>query len=313
MYNTFISVVALLNSDEKVINDYLVNVYKILKENFNYFEIIFINNGVNIDMGNATKDLDKDIKKNITLINLSKRIDDDNAIVAGLDRANGDYTIIFDIVLYKKADLILELYKKTQENYDIVYLKYKKRKIPFHRLVFYKTFYYILKKYSDLTIDINMHQSRIISRRALNSITKVRESMRYMKGIFSFVGYNSCAIETELPKTKMEKFSKQFRYAMIAFVSFTDILNKLLIRVFIIAIMFTFFVAVDALIIKLTEMDIFGSPKDSTVIEYLVILVSSMFAMLFLILYIFSIYLSSINNEIKQRPVYFIESIQRIE
>jgi hypothetical protein len=216
--------------------------------------------------------------------------------------------------LYEKADLIVDLYKKTQENYDIVYLKYKKRKIPFHKRIFFKAFYYIMRKHSDLIIDINMSPFRIISRRALNSITKVRESLRYMKGIYSFVGYKNFALEADINvSTTYKKFSDQFKSAMIAFVSFTDILNKLLMRIFIFAILFACYVTADAIFIKMKGMDILGFQREYSDVLYLVIIVSITFALLCLILYIFSIYLSSINNETKQRPVYFIKSIQRIE
>lgn len=315
MYNTFISVVTLVSSDRKTIFNYLTNIHKILSENFEYYEIILINNGLDPNLiRETTKDLPKDLKKDITLINLSKRFDPDNAIVAGLDRANGDYTVIYNMDLYDKTDLILDLYKKTQDNFDIVYLQYKKRKIPLRKLIFFKIFYYIMRKYSDLVIDISMHKCRIISRRALNSITKVRENLRYAKGIYSFVGYNSFALETDIPEMKQdETFSDQFKSALIAIISFTDILNKLLMAIFIISILFSVYVTVDGLLIKFTGADIFGSPKEHSPIGYLTVLISIMFALLCMILYIFSIYLSSINNEIKQRPVYLIESIQRIE
>lgn len=315
MYNTFISVVTLVSSDRKTIFDYLSNIHKVLRENFEYYEIILINNGLDPNLiKEATSNLHKDLKKDITLINLSKRLDPDNAIVAGLDRANGDYTVIYDMDLSDKAELIIDLYKKTQENYDIVYLKYKKRNIPLQKRIFFKAFYYIMRKHSDLVIDISMHKCRIISRRALNSIIKVRENLRYMKGIFSFVGYKKCALEADIPESKVqEKLSNQFRAAIIAIISFTDILNKLLLRIFFLAIIFSCFVTSDALLIRFTGADIFGEPAEHNPIGYLTILISIMFTILCMILYILSIYLSSVNSEIKQRPVYFIESIQRIE
>jgi hypothetical protein len=323
MYDTFISVITLVNQNQKNISDYLLNVCNVLKENFHYYEVILINNGLDTDIiKNATRHLDKDVKKDITLLNLSKKVHNDNAIVAGLDRANGDYTIIFDMNLYEKADLIPELYRKTQENFDIVYLRYKKRTLPLHKLVFFKAFYRLMKKYSDLDIDMNMHNCRIISRRALNSILKLRENLRYMKGIFSYVGYRTCAIEVDIPEngTYPDNHDQLFqspnpsiKSALIAIVSFTSILNKILIGIFIVSMLFSCFVTSDAILIKLTGNDMFGAPRENTATGYLVIMVSIMFSFLYLILYVFSIYLTSINREIKRRPIYLIESIQRIE
>ena len=309
MFSSFISVVGLVSPDKLVIKNYLINVHKELKNNFSDFEIVLVNNRTHLDI----KELDKDILKSVTALNLSKQIDSNNAIVAGLDRANGDYTVIFDMELRDKPTLITELYKKTQENFDIVYLKYKDRKIPLRKRIFYKVFYFIMKKYSDLEIDKDIHQSRIISRRALNAINKVRENLRYMKGIYSFIGYNTCALEVDIPgNKKLEKFSEQFKLASIAITSFTNILSKLLLWIFILSLLFSISVTTNAMMVKFIGFDIFGNPqKQVPGWTFLVVLMSIMFVLLCLILYIFSVYLASINNEIKQRPVYIIESIQR--
>lgn len=323
MYNTFISVVSLLVPDEGYISRYLQNVHNVLKENFSYYEIILINNGLDTDLvKKATVSLAEDLKKNITILNLSKHTHKDNAVIAGLDRANGDYTVIFDMNLYEKADLIVELYKKTQDNFDIVHLQYRKRKLSFHKLIFFKEFYSIMKKYSEIDINANVHNCRIISRRALNSITKVRERHLYLKGIFSLVGYNTTAIEADIPEEKVhDKFepylfqspNPSIKQAMGAIISFTNFLRRLLFISFLIAILFSLFATLDALLIKLTGKDIFGQIQVNTDVEYLIVLVSFMFSILFFILYLFNIYLSNINREIKQRPEYFIKSIQRID
>jgi hypothetical protein len=323
MYNAFISVVALVYPEEKYISRYLLNIHRVLKENFKYYEIILVNNG--LDTGvvkKATVHLAEEIKKDITILNLSKYTHKDNAIIAGLDRANGDYTVIFDMNLYEKADLFVDLYKKTQENFDIVFLQYRQRKLPFHRLIFFKAFYSIMKKYSEIDIHMNMHNCSIISRRALNSITKVRERYLYLKGVFSFVGFNTAAIEADIPEEKGQgKFdaylfqspNPSVSQAIGAILSFTNFLHRLLLLSFFIALSFSCFVTADAILIKLSGVDLFGQIQKNTDVEYLVVLVSIMFSLLFFILYIFSIYLTNINREIKQRPEYFIKSIQRID
>jgi hypothetical protein len=323
MYNTFISIIALVCPDEQNISDYLVSVHKVLKENFQYCEIILINNGLDTAIvKKAAEHLDKDIKKDITVINLSKKINSDNAIVAGLDRANGDYTVIFDMNLYSISDVIVELYKKTQENFDIVSLQYRDRKLPLLKKMYYKAFYYIMNKYSDLTLDINEHNCRIISRRALNSIVKIREKLRYMRGVFSYVGYNTASVVADIPEGKprfgheetvFQSDNPPFRSALIGIFSFTNIVSRLIMMVFIVAMFFSCFFTVDAIMIKLAGVDLFGDPKESTPTGYLIILVSFLFSLLFFILFLFSIYLANLNKEIKHRPEYFIKSIQRIE
>ena len=323
MHNTFLSVVALVYPDTQVIADFLSGTCKVLKENFQYYEFILINNG--LDPGlikRATDGLDRDIKQYITVINLSRHAQSDHAVVAGLDRANGDYTVIFDMNLYNNAELILKLYEKTQEDFDIVYLRYKRRKLPFGKLIFFKAFYALIKRYSDLDININDHNCRIISRRALNSIIKLRENLRYMKGIFSYVGYNQCPVEADIPEDRLQPEyadylfqspSPSIKLGMVALISFTNFMHRILMAAFIVALLFSCFVTADAIAIKLTGVDLFGTVQRNTDVEYLVVLVSIMFSFLFFILYIFSVYLTGIDREIRRRPLYFIQSIQRLD
>jgi hypothetical protein len=295
------------------LREFLGNVYEALKRDFSDFEIILVNNGSRFDINSIISQLEQEIRKSIYTINLSKRIDPNNAIVAGLDRANGDYTIIFDTYFYNNVSLIGDLYQKTRENYDVVYLRYKKRYIPWHKRIPVKLFYMIMKKYSDLDIDINMHQNRIISRRALNGLLQVRESLRYMKGIFSSVGYNTSFVEVDIPEQNTSgKFSDQFQTALIAITSFTDIPSKLLLWMFFLSVLFCCYVVINALMVKFAGHDVFGMPQAQVPgWAYLVILISIIFVLLSFILYILSIYIISINKEIKKRPVYIVESFQR--
>jgi hypothetical protein len=323
MYTSFISVVTLACQDQRMLTEYVRNVSQVLKENFSDYEIILVNNG--IDEGvikNTMRALDQDIKKDITLLNLSRKVRSDNAIVAGLDRSNGDYTIIFDVDLYGQVGLIVDLYRKTQENFDIVYLRYGKRNLPAHKYIFYKMFYFIMKKYSELDMDINDHNDRIISRRALNSLLRMRENLRYTRGMFYYLGYNSCPIVADIPQTttRQHSFGESFqdpnpsvKSALVALFSFTAIVRKLLMALFIMSLTFSFFTTIDAVMIKLSGKDLLGAPKVNSEVDYLVILISILFSLLFFILYIFSIYLLQIYREIRKRPLYFTESVQRIE
>jgi hypothetical protein len=71
-------------------------------------------------------------------------------------------------------------------------------------------------------------------------------------------------------------------------------------------------VVVNALKVKFSGIDIFGNLSEATTgWTFLVILISVFFAITCLNLYIMSIYLSNIYNEIKQRPLYIIESVKR--
>ncbi len=316
MHNIFLSVVTVVQnpSQFRVLPSFFQNIYQQLNGEFSDFELILINNTQSPDIDQYILSLEESIKKHIYLLNLSTTTNINNAFLAGLDRANGDYTLIFEIELFKNTDIIPELYDKTREHYDIVYLRAKDRKIPFKFRLFYRLFYFILKNYSSLKIDENAFSTRIISRRALNSLLRLRENLKFMKALYGIVGYKTSFLEFtgDSEPAEQESFSERFRTSLIAITSFTTFLRSLLLWIFIFSLLFLGGVMINALKVRFSGSDIFGNPAEIvTGWTFLVVIISVFFALTFLNLYIMSIYLSNIYTEIKQRPLYIIESVKR--
>jgi len=317
MFNSFISVISILHTPEDLRNlkEQLKQLYPVLKDNFSDFEIILVNNGSGNPEIFEIETLAPELKQNIFLLNLSGRVNKNHAFMAGMDRANGDYTVIWETDFYQQPELILEMFSKAQEeHFDILYLKAKSRSSRRRFRLLYKIFYYILKRYSKLKIDESAHNTRIISRRALNSLLRLRENLPYMKAIYSIVGYNTGTLETEIPiqSDRTETFSEKFSTSLIAISSFTTFLRALLLRIFIFSIVFLLAVIVNAVKVKFFGADLFGNTEEAlSGWTFLVVLISIFFAITCLNLYIMSIYLSNIYYEIKQRPLYILESIRR--
>jgi ABC-type multidrug transport system fused ATPase/permease subunit len=315
MNYSFISLVSLVVPEEETIKKFLKNTHALLKENFSDYEIILVNNRTFRDIRPITRELDDDIRKDISVINLSREVTVDNALVAGLDRANGDYTVILDMNFADNPSMVLDLYTKSQNNNDIVYVKFKKRKLSLLKRFLFNLYFVVLRKLSDLHVDINMDKSRIISRRALNSILKVRENLSYMKGVFAYVGYNTDFIQVEAPqRERLGSVSKQLNFALKALISYTDVLSKLFQWIFILSLLFSMVTCLDAVFIKVLGFDIFGTTQNNVIPGWsiLIVTISMMFTLISLMLYLLSMYMSSLNNEVRNRPIYIIESIQRI-
>ncbi len=316
MNNCFISIVGVLHTQEDIdrLSDYLSNVHEVLVKAFSDYEIILVNNLPGRSFERQIEPLPAELKHNIFLLNLSSVINRNHAIVAGLDRANGDYTVIFEFDFYNKAHLILDLFEASRKGYDIVYLRAKKRVARERFRLFYKIFYAILKNYSTLQIDDMAHSTRIISRRALNSLLRLRENLRYMKAIYSIVGYRHSSIDVDvaLHSDPQLTFSEKFRTSLVAITSFTTFLRSLLLWIFIFSMVFLITVVINAIMVKFSNVDIFGDYHESMPgWTFLVVIISVFFAITCLNLYIMSIYLSNIYQEIKQRPLYILESVKR--
>lgn len=315
MYNTFLSLINVVNSPDEAarLPVYLEGVYPVLHEHFSDYEIILVNNLPGRQLDSDLQALPAHIKQHIFVLNLSSKTNKNHAFVAGLDRANGDYTIIFEFDFYQQPQLILDLFRKTQEHFDIVYLQAEKRITRPQFRWLYSIFYGILRRYSSLRIDDKAHNTRIISRRALNSLLRLRENLRYMKAIYSIVGYNTTFLLTDQPLQDEDSgFRERFGASLVAISSFTTFLSSVLLWIFIISLAFLIVVIVNALKVKFAGYDLLGNPQEAvTGWTFLVVLMSIFFAITCLNLYIMSIYLANIYHEIKKRPLYIIESVQR--
>ncbi len=316
MNNSFLSLVGLIqNSDGlKMLGDYLNNTHQILNQHFSDFEIILVNNDKSVNPGPVIEHLSPEIKQHIFLLQLSGPTVKNNALLAGLDRSNGDYVVIFELELWEQPTLILDLYEQTQRKSDMVYLRNPQKITAPAQKLFYKVFYFIMRKYSDLQVDENAIDSRIISRRALNALLKHRENLRYMKALYSMVGYSTSSIDLNTPVkvADTESFSEKFRNSLVAITSYTSFLRTILLWIFLFSLVFLVTVVYNAIKVKMSGEDIFGNVGEAVPgWAFLVLLISVFFAVMCLNLYIMSIYLSSIYEEIKQRPLYIIESIKR--
>jgi dolichol-phosphate mannosyltransferase len=315
MNNSFISIVIVLESvlDKRLLSDALSNLQSVLEGNFPDYEVILVNNSMSVQFDEEIQKQEPSLRRNIFLLTLSSPVLRNHAIVAGLDRANGDYTVLLERSFFSQPELMLSLYQKAASGADIVYLRAPGRQAGLRFRLMYRFFYWIFRNFSKLEIDERAHDTRIISRRALNSMLRLRENLRFMKAIYSLIGYKTSSLAVDVPlESENTSFTDKFRTFLVAITSFTDFLRTMLLWIFIGSICFMLLVIVNAVKVKLTSFDLLGSYQ--SVVPgwtFLVVMNSIFFAATCLMLYIMSVYLSNIYQEIKQRPMYIIESIRR--
>ncbi|MEZ4963944.1 MAG: hypothetical protein R2791_01775 [Saprospiraceae bacterium] len=315
--HSFISVVGVIQSHRYIreLPAWLTGLHHELESHFSDYEFVVVNNHCEqMDIDAVITPLPEAIRKNIFLLNLSAPVSRDNAFLAGLDRANGDYTVIFEFDFSEKPAYLTQLWEISQTGKDIVYLRGKDRRLPLAHRLLYKVFYSIMQRYSGLKLDPRAHHTRIISRRALNSLLRLRENSRYLKANYALVGYNTAWIEADEPLVPDPEttFGKQFRSSLVVITSFTTFLRTLLLWIFLFSVVVAVVAIINAIKVKMTNVDVFGEHVESlSGWAFLVVLISFFFAVTCLNLYIMSIYLSNIYSEIKNRPLYIIESVKR--
>lgn len=164
---------------------------KIMDEQTKYdFEILFVNDGSKDDTLKIIQNLRKNDNR-ICYVNLSRNFGKETAMIAGLDYSKGDCVVIIDADLQDPPELIPEMLKYWEEGYDDVYAKRKSRKgESFMKKFTSKMYYKTLQSVTNIEIQKDTGDFRLLNRRCVEALKQIRESERYTKGLFSFIGYN---------------------------------------------------------------------------------------------------------------------------
>ncbi len=164
---------------------------KLMDEQDKYnFEVLFVNDGSKDNTLELIKFLRKKDSR-INYLNLSRNYGKEVAMAAGFDYVNGDALVLMDADLQDPPELIPEMIKYWEEGYDDVYAKRKSRKgeSPLKKLTSWG-FYRVLQSMTKIEIQKDTGDFRLLDRRCVEAIKQMRESQRYTKGLYSWIGYN---------------------------------------------------------------------------------------------------------------------------
>ena len=164
---------------------------KLMNSMENYeFEILFVNDGSKDNTINLIKEY-RQKDKRISYVDFSRNFGKEIAMIAGLDYATGDCVIFMDADLQDPPELIPELVKYWEEGYDDVYAKRNSRKGETWLKKFTSKMYYrVLQHLTNVPIQKDTGDFRLLDRRCVEALKSIRESQRYTKGLFSWIGYN---------------------------------------------------------------------------------------------------------------------------
>ena len=153
------------------------------------FELLFVNDGSK----DRTLELIQEMRKHdprVCYVNLSRNYGKETAMIAGFDYVNGDCMINIDADLQDPPELISEMLKYWEEGYDDVYAKRKSRKGESFLKKFTSWGYYrVLQSMTNIEIQKDTGDFRLLDRRCVEAIKQMRESQRYTKGLYSWIGY----------------------------------------------------------------------------------------------------------------------------
>ncbi len=291
-------------NEEKVLPLLFKRVKSII-DNINQYEweVLFINDGSKDNTLAVLYSL-RNQDNRINVLDLSRNYGKEVAMLAGFDYVKGDAVIILDADLQDPPELIPQMLEEWEKGYDDVYAKRKSRKgETFLKKKTSQWFYKILQKSTDIPIQLNTGDFRLLDKTCIEALKQIREANRYTKGMFSWIGYNKKEILFDRDpraagETKWNYF-KLFSLAIEGITSFTT--KPLRISTFIggIISLFSFIYA----IYMLYDTIFYGNDVKG----YPSLLVTILFlgGIQLLSLGILGEYIARIFIETKNRPTYF--------
>lgn len=302
----FISAVLYIYNNQDYIFDFLKELDSVFKEKFEKFEIICVNDS-------SSDESVKEIKRYvdcsgcnvISILNMSFFQGVELAMNAGIHLAIGDFVCEFDTpILSFDPKLILDIYHHSLSGYDIV------AAAPMHgRRFMSKVFYKIFNHYAKTQYLVQTEHFRILSRRGINRVHSISQTIPYRKAV-----YANCGLKTDVifyhskhtpPILDRNTLRKQKETAIDAIILYTNIAYLSAIGLAAIMMFFTVFIGMYALFVYWN-----GKPVEgwTTTMLFLAFAFLGIFAILAIIIKYMSIILNL--NFSKQK--YMIESIEKL-
>jgi len=305
--NSLISLVVPVYNESGVVEIFLDKISSVLAKIDYKYEIIFINDGSTDD---TLLELERIYEgyKNIRIVSFSRNFGKEAAISAGLDYSHGDALIPIDVDMQDPPELIIDFIKFWQDGYDVVYGIREDRALDsIGKRITSQIFYTIFNKISKTKIPYNVGDYRLIDRKVIDVVKALPERNRFMKGLFSWVGFKSIGIPYKRPERVLGKtkwnYWKLWNFSIDGITSFSTAPLKVWMYIGGMISFISFCYAL-LLVVKVAISGIDVPGYTSTLVAILFL-----GGLQLLVLGIYGEYLGRIYEESKSRPLYILDSI----
>lgn len=268
------------------------------------WELLLVNDGSKDKTLEIMKSL-READNRVSYVDLSRNFGKEKAMLAGFDYVTGDCMIIMDADLQDPPSLIPEMVSWWEQGYDDIYAKRQSRgEESWLRKSFSLLFYKILQKTTKIEVLQNVGDFRLLDKSCIEALRQIRESERYTKGMFCWIGFRKKEILFDRGDRVAGKsawnFWSLFSLAIEGITSFTTSPLR-------ISSIFGFIVSILAFIYMaffLIKTWIFGDPVQG--FPTLITVILFLGGVQLIAIGILGEYIARIFNETKNRPTYII-------
>jgi polyisoprenyl-phosphate glycosyltransferase len=199
----FVSVVAPLFDDADIVEDFVEEVVPVLASHYTNYEIVLIDDGSTDGTAGVVSRL-LEIHQNIRLLRLSRHFGEEVAISAGLDSVIGDYCVVM-IPATDPGDIIPDMVARSRAGVGVVYgIRSSRRNESWPYRAMVRVFYWVCQRLVGVPIPSDSTHLRVLSRQAVNAITRIQDRGRYLTTLSAYVGFEEQAYLYE-PITRRAK------------------------------------------------------------------------------------------------------------
>jgi putative glycosyltransferase len=268
------------------------------------YEFVFVDDGspddsLMVALGLQNEDF------NIKIIELSKNFGHQKAIMTGLQYAQGDFVFLIDCDLEEDPELLKFFWEARAQDVDSIYGVQIKRKGGWFERISGRVFYKTLNMLSAVKYPVDTLTARVMSRRYVNALLKFQEKELDLWSVFAIAGFKQISVNVKKGDKGSSTFTlkKKIKRAIEIITSFS---HRPLYLTFIFGII-SFVVAL--INVSLIVYDKFFLGVDVEGWASIMASVWLIGGMVFLVLGIFSVYLSKMFLEIKNRPLTIVRNV----
>ena len=282
---------------------------KLIKDlNSDNLQIILVDDGSSDNSHEACYNLRLKYPVVITYIKLSKNFGEHNAVMAGLNYAKGDYTVIMDDDFQNPPDEVSKLINETyNKKYDIVYVYYKKKQHQWFRNMGSRFNNFVASFMLNKPKDLYLSSFKCLSKFVVQEIVKYRGPFPYIDGLALRCTRNIGRIEVSHEKRQEGRsgytFKKLVRLWLNMFVNFSVIPLR---ASFFIGLLFSFFGGILSVFVVIDKI---VHPETTIGWPSLFIAIMTFSGVQLFILGIFGEYLGHLFMSTNQTPQFVISEV----
>ncbi|MEO0073545.1 MAG: glycosyltransferase family 2 protein [candidate division WOR-3 bacterium] len=292
-----------LYNESTVIPELFQRLKNVLDTVVQNYEVIFVDDGSVDDTWSRVRQL-ADIDARFLGLRLSRNFGQHYAITAGLDNCDGDWVVIMDGDLQDQPEDIPLLFSKAKEGFDVVLARREHRSHGLFKRISSRLFWLVFNYLTGMDYDERVGNFRIISRRVLENLKVMREQLRFLGGMVSWLGFPQTTVSVRhAPRTSGKTSytpARLWRLAQEIVIAWSDRPLRLAVRLGFavtgIALIYGAYIVVKALVR--------GVPVPGW--SSLIVSLYFLFGVTFVILGLIGTYLGRTFAEVKRRPLYVI-------